>query len=206
MSAAKSSGRSPARTADVAGARLGALDAAIIAAFALFAALLMVHGGSRRGVELMPWPDGLEYAAMAANIAHGAGPVLHFGGYSYPARYTEGYPLILAAAERLGAVDVPSLYLVTIAMGLLALALIYFLTLSLFGRAGAVIATLMLALSPVFLTNSALVLSDVPTLAVTIYAACALLRATEAERAAPSRRSMILDWAIFGIAAGFTVM
>ena len=43
----------------------------------------------------MPWPDGLEYAASAVNLANGRGAVLHFGGYTYPSRYTAGYPLIL---------------------------------------------------------------------------------------------------------------
>ena len=43
----------------------------------------------------MPWPDGLEYAASAVNLASGRGAVLHFGGYTYPSRYTAGYPLIL---------------------------------------------------------------------------------------------------------------
>ena len=38
---------------------------------------------------------GLEYAASAMNLAKGRGAVLHFGGYTYPSRYTGGYPLIL---------------------------------------------------------------------------------------------------------------
>ena len=40
-----------------------------------------------------------------------------------------------------------------------------------FGRAAAAIAALTLALSPVFITYSSLVMSDVPTLFVTIFAA-----------------------------------
>src|SRR5579864_1306924 len=65
-----------------------------------FAILTLVRmtvesAGRRRGFELMPWPDGLEYAASAANLANRRGAVLHFGGYTYPSRYTAGYPLIL---------------------------------------------------------------------------------------------------------------
>ena len=75
-------------------ARFSIGDAVVLAAILGFSMLLMLHAGSRRGAEFMPWPDGLEYAAMAVNLAHGMGPVLHFGGYTYPSRYTAGYPLI----------------------------------------------------------------------------------------------------------------
>src|SRR6267154_6193059 len=71
------------------------LDGVIIMAMLAMTALVVKSGGSRRGVELMPWPDGLEYAASAVNLASGRGAVLHFGGYTYPSRYTAGYPLIL---------------------------------------------------------------------------------------------------------------
>ena len=65
------------------------------------ALFMMARVGLRRGMDLMPWPDGLEYAAAAVNLDRGLGPVLHFAGYTYPSRYTEGYPLILAAAYRI---------------------------------------------------------------------------------------------------------
>src|SRR5258705_13110223 len=57
------------------------LDGVIIMAMLALTALVVKSGGSRRGVELMPWPDGLEYAASAMNLASGRGAVLHFGGY-----------------------------------------------------------------------------------------------------------------------------
>src|SRR5208283_6019177 len=71
------------------------LEWGILAAIILLAIMMVRSTGSRRGVEMMPWPDGLEYAASAVNLANGRGAVLHFGGYSYPSRYTGGYPLIL---------------------------------------------------------------------------------------------------------------
>lgn len=178
----------------------------------------MARSGARRGVELMPWPDGLEYVAAAVNLDHGLGPVLHFGGYSYPSRYTEGYPLILAAGYLVTGREVARLYCVTIAFGLLAIVALYLLTLRLFGRASAIVAALILATSPIFLTYSTLVLSDVPTLAVTLLAALALARTvpaerdlTEVERAyasgSRSRSSrLIAAWAAFGLLAGFTAM
>ena len=94
----KSSGRDASQSIAMAPQHLGAIDALVIAALLALALMLMVRSGARRGVELMPWPDGLEYAASAVNIDRGLGPVLHFGSYSYPSRYTEGYPLILAVA------------------------------------------------------------------------------------------------------------
>ena len=85
----------------------------------------------------MPWPDGLEYAAAAVNLDRGLGPVLHFGGYSYPSRYTEGYPLILAAAYPILGHDVELLCLATMVMGLVAIVALYLLAFRMFGRPSA---------------------------------------------------------------------
>jgi len=171
------------------------------------AILLMAQSGFKRAVELMPWPDGLEYAAAALNLDSGKGATLHFGGYSYPSRYTEGYPLILAAAWPILGHDVANLGYATVALGMLAIIGLYVLTIDLFGRAAAIVASVLLACSPIFITYSTLVLSDVPTLAITILAALALLRATRAEEAPPAVRDAALAyWTIFGFLAGFTVM
>jgi hypothetical protein len=183
------------------------IDFAIVGAVVIFAAIIMARSGSRRGVELMPWPDGVEYAAQAVNIDSGLGPVLHFGGYSYPSRYTEGYPLILAAAWPLVRHKVARLFLVTTAMGLVAIAAMYILALWLFGRPSAAAAAVILALSPVFVTYSTLVLSDVPTLAVAILAAVALaVVSLREERGAAASSTALIGWAVFGLFAGFSVM
>ncbi|MDO8434683.1 MAG: glycosyltransferase family 39 protein [Candidatus Binatus sp.] len=202
----KSSGRDAPQTAAMARQHLGAIDALVLAALLALALLLMVRSGSRRGVELMPWPDGLEYAASAVNIDRGLGPVLHFGSYSYPSRYTEGYPLILAIAWPLTASDPARLYFATIAMGLLAIAAIYALTFRMFGRLSAALATSMLALSPVVLSYSTLVLSDVPAMAVTILAGLALASASDIESRPAARDSLAQAWAMVGILAGFAAM
>ena len=154
----------------------------------------------------MPWPDGLEYAAAAVNIDRGLGPVLHFGGYSYPSRYTEGYPLMLAVAWPATGFNPARLYLATLALGLLAIVAMYLLTLAVFSRVAAAVSALVLALSPVVLTYSTLVLSDVPTLAVTILAALALVRVTHNEHSALHRNSLNSASALFGLVAGFTVI
>ncbi|MGO9607932.1 MAG: glycosyltransferase family 39 protein [Candidatus Binataceae bacterium] len=205
MSAASPKRTSPPATA-LAGERFGARDAIALAIVLAVAFILMARAGSRRGIELMPWPDGLEYAAQAVNLNDGRGPVMHFGGYSYPSRYTEGYPLILAAALPIVGHDIARLYTLTIAMGLLAIVAIYLLALKLFGRPSAIVAAVMLALSPVFITYSTLVLSDVPTLAVTLLAAHALVSATEEEGAAARLPAFYASWAIFGLIAGFAAI
>ncbi|MGB6554225.1 MAG: glycosyltransferase family 39 protein, partial [Candidatus Binataceae bacterium] len=177
----------------------------MLAAILAFAMLLMLHAGSRRGAEFMPWPDGLEYAAMSVNLAHGLGPVLHFGGYTYPSRYTAGYPLIVAALVP-RVVAVSHAYFVTIALGLLAIAAIFALARRMFDLQTATIAALVLAASPVFITYSTLVLSDVPAMLVTIVAAWLLFANTVDEENPHARpRATLALWAAFGLAAGYSV-
>lgn len=210
MKSARTSGNpaEPGATtfAAAAPARFNSVDAIVLGAMLVMATFLMLHGGSRRGVELMPWPDGLEYAAAAANLADGRGPVMHFGGYSYPSRYTEGYPLMLAGAWPILGGKPARLYWVTIVMGLLAIAALYSLTLALFGRVSAALSALLLTLSPIFLSYSTLVLSDVPTLTITLLAALALVRVTESESAAMARNTLSWSALVLGLLAGFTVM
>ena len=178
---------------------LDSIDGAILAMLLTLALFMMARSGFRRGMELMPWPDGLEYAAAAVNLDRGLGPVLHFGGYSYPSRYTEGYPLMLAAAYPMLGHRVERLCLVTMVTGLFAIAALYLITLRMFGRTSAFAASLLLALSPVFITYSTLVLSDVPTLAITLLAALAFYHASRL-------RSAMLAAALCGLLAGYTVM
>src|SRR5277367_5429232 len=80
---------------------LDLFDWLIVAALLILTYAVVTSAGLRRGVELMPWPDGLEYAAAAVNLGNGRGAVLHFGGYTYPSRYTGGYPLFLEIVSRM---------------------------------------------------------------------------------------------------------
>ncbi len=170
------------------------------------ALFMMARSGFRRGMELMPWPDGLEYAAAAVNLDRGMGPVLHFGGYSYPSRYTEGYPLILAAAYPILGRHVELLCLATVVMGLIAIVALYVLAFRMFGRPAALASSALLVMSPVFITYSTLVLSDVPTVTVTILAALAFYHASAAEDAPVQSSSWIVVAAVCGLLAGSTVM
>jgi len=201
--------KSPARTLESIpddSKRWRPLDAALVAIAMTIALVLMSHSGSRRGEELMPWPDGLEYAATAVNLDSGTGPVLHFGGYSYPPRYTYGYPLLLAAAYPILGDRVERLYVATIATGLAAIAILYALTLWFFGRASAFAASAMLAMSPLFTTYSTLVLSDVPA---TAFASLAMMLFFEALRSAERGddiAKLVAWWAGFGVTAGFAII
>jgi hypothetical protein len=64
---------------------------------------------------------------------------------------------------------------------------------------------LLVVLSPVFITYSSLVMSDVPTLFVTICAVLALLSATD-EAPSRSKAAFIRDWLMFGLLAGFSTI
>ena len=207
MSPAKSS-KPPVAPAKHALAESRSLDWAIICAIVALAELMARNAGFRRGLELMPWPDGLEYAASAVNLAAGRGAVLHFGGYTYPSRYTAGYPLILEFFCRgpFSAISGFPPFFVSFFLGTLSIFAIFWLTRRPFGRAAAVIAALTLALSPVFITYSSLVMSDVPTLCVTLFAVMALVTAASDDATQSPSWMRMSAWLIFGLFAGFSTI
>jgi len=181
-------------------------DRSIVAAICLLQVPIINAAGLRRAAELMPWPDGLEYAASAVNLAAGRGAVLHFGGYTYPSRYTVGYPLILDFFYRISGREVPLLFVATWVLGMLSVFFTFMLARMLFGRAAATIAALLLTLSPVFVTYSSLVMSDVPTLCVTIFAAGMILAAAADEVPKGRNRLRLSRWLVFGLLAGFSTI
>src|SRR5271167_3000740 len=200
MSRAKSS-QQPVASASGVPAMPSILEWGILVAIELLVVVMVRSAGLRRGLELMPWPDGLEYAASAVNLANGRGAVLHFGGYTYPSRYTGGYPLILKYVTFTG---VPPFF-ISMVLGGASIIGIFLLVRSLLGHAAGVTAALLLAFSPVFITYSSLAMSDVPTLSVTIYAAGMLATATS-EGALQSNWLRIWRWLIFGLFAGFSTI
>ena len=180
-------------------------DWIIVAAIVALANAMIRSAGLRRGLELMPWPDGLEYAAAGENLAAGRGAVLHFGGYTYPSRYTGGYPLILEFFRHLNGADFRPLY-ASMILGMLSVLGVYMLTRGQFWRLAATIAALLLALSPVFITYSSLVMSDVPTLFVTICAAVMLVVATSNYVSQLPSWMRMSAWLMFGLLAGFSTI
>jgi len=184
---------------------LDLFDWLIVAALLILTYAVVTSAGLRRGVELMPWPDGLEYAASGVNLANGRGAVLHFGGYTYPSRYTAGYPLILAFFHRYYGREFRAVS-VSMIFGMLSVFGIFVLTRGQFWRLAATIAALMLALSPVFITYSSLVMSDVPTLFVTICAAVMLVVPTSEYVTQSSSWMRMAAWLMFGLVAGFSTI
>ncbi len=183
----------------------GYFDWIIVAAIVLLAGVMIRSAGFQRGLELMPWPDGLEYAASAVNLKAGRGAVLHFGGYTYPSRYTGGYPLILEFFSQNQ--RVPAFFVSTsFGLGIVSVLFVFMLARAYFGSAAGAIAALTLALSPVFITYSSLVMSDVPTLGVTLLAVPMLLGAASDEAAKSPNWQQILNWMIFGLFAGFSTI
>ena len=182
----------------------GFLGFAVLFAIVLLMSLTTLFAGWRRGEELMPWPDGLEYAAAATNLAKGRGAVLHFGGYTYPSRYTGGYPLILEFFYRVSGADFRPY--TSLILGMLAVLGLFMLTRAQFRGLAAAIAALLLALSPVFITYSSLVMSDVPTLFVTICAAVMLMVATSDYANQSPSWTRMSAWLMFGLLAGFSTI
>jgi 4-amino-4-deoxy-L-arabinose transferase-like glycosyltransferase len=180
-------------------------DWIIVAAILILTFVAATSAGLRRGVELMPWPDGLEYAAAGVNLANGRGAVLHFGGYTYPSRYTAGYPLILAFFHRFYGGEFRPLN-ASLILGMLSVFGIFMLTRGQFWRLAATVAALLLALSPVFITYSSLAMSDVPTLFVTICAAVMLAFATSDYMNQSSSWIRMSAWLVFGLLAGFSTI
>ncbi len=182
----------------------GFLGFAVLLAIVLVMSLITLFAGWRRGEELMPWPDGLEYAAAAANLAKGRGAVLHFGGYTYPSRYTGGYPLVLEFFYRMSGADFRPY--TSLILGMLAVLGVFMLTRAQFRGLAAAIAALLLTLSPVFITYSSLVMSDVPTLFVTICAVLMLVVATSDYVSRLPSWMRVSAWLIFGLLAGFSTI
>ena len=178
--------------------RLKGIDAALLALLLGFALLLIARAGFVNGQEFSTSPDAEEYAAIAVNLDRGLGPVLHFGGISYPCRYTIGYPLMLAAAYPLLGHRPERFCLVTALTALVAIAGLYILTLWTFDRPSAILAGLLLATSPHFLGLSTCVMSDVPALAVVVLAVMAFLYAEE-------KQSLVAS-ALCGLLVGLAVI
>lgn len=177
--------------------RFEGVDAAILALVLGFALLLIASTGFANGQELWPMPDAVEYAAVAVNLDRGQGPVLNIAGFSYPSRYTIGYPLILAASYPLLGHSPERLCIVTALTALVAIAGLYLLTAGVFDRPSATLAALLLATSPHFLGLSTLVMSDVPALAVVTVSLLAFFYALE-------RQSLVAS-AVCGLLVGLSV-
>jgi 4-amino-4-deoxy-L-arabinose transferase-like glycosyltransferase len=91
-------------------------------------------------------------------------------------------------------------------LGMLSVFGIFIVARQLFGRWAGAIAALLLALCPVFITYSSLVMSDVPTLFVTICAAVMLVLATSDYATQSPSWMRMSAWLMFGLFAGFSTI
>jgi hypothetical protein len=204
MSRAKSS-KTPVTSVSSVPEMPSLLEWGILVAIEALVIVMVKSAGSRRGLELMPWPDGLEYASAAVNLAKGRGAVLHFAGYTYPSRYTGGYPLVIEFLRH-GSITRDPPFLVSTALGLASVFGVFWLGRTLLGRASGAIAALIVALAPVFITYSSLVMSDVPTLFMTIFAALILVRAGAENVPESSQWRRVSACFLFGPFAGFSTI
>jgi Dolichyl-phosphate-mannose-protein mannosyltransferase len=183
--------------------RLRFRDFLITAPILVLTFFIQRSAGIRRGLELMPWPDGLEYASATVNLAKGRGAVLHFGGYTYPSRYTAGYPLLLDILSRLWGGHFQLFVVGSSMLATFSIIAIFLISLELYDSVTATVAAIVLLLSPVFITYSSLVMSDVPTLCVTLCAVLAFMSATSVES---SQWRRLAAWGFLGFFAGFSTI
>ncbi len=137
------------------------------------------------GPSFSPRPDALEYVASAQSISQSGRYALQIGPYTPRPRYSPGWPLLLAAALRLG-IPPQALWLVSAACGAALAMLLAFLAAEIVQRRGAAGATRPLpvalagaaaglgwALAPVGFSTGGTALSDEPaTLLCTLALVC----------------------------------
>jgi len=164
--------------------RIKAAVTGLFVALALGAALRWTS--PERAADLRPRPDALEYEEAALRLASGDGYVLRIGNLDLPPRYPPGFSALLAPV--VGAFpDRPGIgVVVVLASALVAIAAAWQLGFHAGGRASAVAAALLLAVSPAHVRWSKAVLSDVPGSAAVAWLAVwtiALLRGPAGVRA-----------------------
>jgi 4-amino-4-deoxy-L-arabinose transferase-like glycosyltransferase len=149
--------------------------------------------------DLRPRPDALEYEEAARNLVDGDGYSLVIEGGRYPPRYPPGFSLLIA----------PLLYLhdrgpgtganVVLACALATVWAAWKLGAIGAGASGGIIAAAFVATSPLFVTWSRAVMSDVPSAAATAWILVAV--ASTLRRRAPP-----WTWLAIGVSCGSTTL
>jgi hypothetical protein len=146
-----------------------------------------------------PLPDAVEYAVVAANIHTGVGPYLSINHNRIPSRYPFGFPLLIIPFYQLLGDDIANAYYASVFFGALSIALMFSLARSLFpGTSVAHWATFFLGSCSLFLTFSALVMSEVCSIFL------ALLALNLAARLRPT--SSFICFALLGLILGYAVL
>lgn len=167
------------------------------------AALLVALGAGARlrwmtpvdASDLRVCPDALEYEEAAANLAHGEGYYLVVAGKKYPPRYPPGFSMLLVPVLLLSD-DIPGSGIPGVLVAaLLGILVMWRLGARAGGRSGAGIGALLLALSPLHVHWSRMVMSDVPT--TTAIAGVGLWTLVLLDRDASA-----VQWGLVGVCAG----
>jgi hypothetical protein len=145
-----------------------------------------------------PWPDGLEYEEGAQSLAAGRGYLLWIGNRAYPPRYVPGLSLLIAASLPLVGDAPGSGIWVVLAGAVAAMAGTYVLVRGAAGPAAGLVAALLVATSPLHVSWSRAVMSDVPASAAVAWLAAWIV-------ALVRRRAGAAESAALGLACGLVV-
>jgi 4-amino-4-deoxy-L-arabinose transferase-like glycosyltransferase len=145
--------------------------------------------------DLRPRPDALEYEETARNLVAGEGYCLIIDGKKYASRYPFGFPVLLAPLLWLADRGPGTGVLLVEAAAAITIAVAWGLGRATGGAAGATVAAMLVALSPLHVRWSRAVMSDVPS---TCAIACLLLAGLGATRRGAGPRA----WLGLGIGAG----
>ncbi len=149
--------------------------------------------------DLRPRPDALEYEEGARNLAEGRGYYLIFDGGRYPPRYPPGFSVTMVPAMWLGGGRHGAGIWTVQAFAALGLIVAWRLAALTSGVAGALLASVMLAVSPLHVRWSQAVMSDVPAATVVTALAVAAL-------ACLRRNAGVRGWAIVGASFGLSAL
>jgi 4-amino-4-deoxy-L-arabinose transferase-like glycosyltransferase len=145
--------------------------------------------------DLRPRADALEYEETARNLAEGKGYWLFVAGEQYPPQHSFGFPLLLAPVLYFGDETPGAGVLVVLACALVTVAATWSLARTAGGPVAALAAALIVALSPLHVRSSQMVMSDVPAAAAMTVLAAWMVRLLGRPSRAP-------DWILLGAGMG----
>jgi 4-amino-4-deoxy-L-arabinose transferase-like glycosyltransferase len=143
-------------------------------------------------------PDCAQYTVAGYNLAHGKGLWIYINDLRLPLNYPCGFPMILALFYLMTGAALHSAIYVVLAFGLLSILLVYFFARSVFGALTALISTLLLAVAPLYVGYSQVLISDmVSNTFIVIGLWLSWTAAVREGRSAPL-------WILAGISCGFS--
>ncbi len=105
-------------------------------------------------------PDCGQYATAGYNLAHGKGLWIYINDLKLPLNYPCGFPMILALFYLLTGAALHQAIYVVLAFSLVSILLVYLFARRIFGPATAILSSLLLAVSPLYVGYSQVLISD----------------------------------------------